>query len=106
MGNGNEWYERYQKTRSLIKPYMFGKHLMDGGTDVTGHDVYAKPAGDDHQTRYDVVLGWQGNYWHATCKIDGTLMNVDHQVTTDDLMMRDFYAGKAGKALDVGCNTG
>ena len=68
--------------------------------------VYAKPTEGSEETRYDVVLNWQENFWHVACDIDGNARTVHDEIITDDGMMRCFYSGRVGKMLDVGCNTG
>mmetsp|Transcript_56691 Transcript_56691/g.98772 ORF Transcript_56691/g.98772 Transcript_56691/m.98772 type:complete len:345 (+) Transcript_56691:96-1130(+) len=104
--NGMEWYNRYARIQRLLPPDVLRKSLTEEVADITGHDVYAKPAEGSNETRYDIVLNWQTNYWHAMCDVDGRVSKVDDQVVTDDGMMRSFYTGRAGKMLDVGCNTG
>jgi SAM-dependent methyltransferase len=104
--NGQEWYDRHQRIQKLLPPDMLRKTMTEEAVDITGYDVYAKPIEGSTETRYDVVLNWQTNFWHVLCDIDGNSAKVDDQVITDDGMMRCFYSGRTGKMLDVGCNTG
>jgi len=103
--NGRAWSDRHQRILKLLTPDVIRKTMTEKTTDITGHDVYAKPIEGSHQTRYDVVLNWQTNFWHVLCDLKGNLLKVDDQVITDDGMMRSFYSGREGKMLDVGCNT-
>lgn len=104
--NGEEWEARYKKIQVLLPADTFRSALDGGQTDLIGESVYAKPSDADTETRYDVVLNWQTNYVHAICDVDGCLLRVEPEILTDDGMMRGFYAGRKGRALDVGCNTG
>jgi len=104
--NGTQWYNRYHMIRKLLQPDVFGETLTEEVADITGYDVYAKPEEGSNETRYDVVLNWQTNFWHVMCELDGTCLKVDDEIVTDDSMMRAFYSGRSGKMIDVGCNTG
>jgi SAM-dependent methyltransferase len=104
--NGRAWSDRHQRIQKLLPPDVLRKTMTEEATDITGHDVYAKPMKGSHETRYDVVLNWQTNFWHVLCDIDGNALKLDNQVITDDGMMRSFYSERKGKMLDVGCNTG
>jgi len=103
--NGQQWFQRYQRIQKLLPPDVLRKTMTEKAVDIVGYDQYAKPEGET-ETRYDVVLNWQTNFWHVLCDIDGNADRVDERVITDDCMMRSFYSGRAGKSLDVGCNTG
>jgi SAM-dependent methyltransferase len=104
--NGHTWSDRHQRIMKLLAPDVLRKTMTEEATDITGHDVYAKPDECSHETLYDVVLTWQTNYWHVMCDMDGNSIKVDDHVITDDGMMRNFFSGREGKMLDVGCNTG
>jgi SAM-dependent methyltransferase len=104
--NGSEWYARYKKIQTLLTPDVLSKTLTTKVEDITGFDAYAKPSEGDTETRYDVVLNWQENYWHIPCDAEGVARDVDAIMITDDGMMKAFYTGRAGKSLDAGCNTG